>query len=293
MPTHFRGINLTVLAVLVAFGCTRERAAESGAEMASTAAPTPNVVTFHALDFAFTGPAQIPAGLTTLRLVNDGAEPHHMQVVKLESGKTVEDLLTAVATPGPPPDWVSFRGGPNGIDPGGVANSTQFLEAGQYALLCIIPSFYDGVLHVAKGMHATLEVVATDAPAAAEPTADLVMELIDYGFQLSTDITAGTKTIRVVNNGSQWHEVVIARLAEGKTVADFGAWAGSGFQGEPPASFIGGVVALDAGAHSYFTADFSEGDYLLLCFLPDAKDGKEHIEHGMMKVIHVRAGATT
>ena len=263
-------IALAGFALLVAYGCNRERASESGAEMASAAA-TANVVTFTAADFAYSGPSQIPAGLTTLRLVNDGAELHHMQLVKLESGKTVEDLLAALATPGPPPDWVSFRGGPNAIDPGTVGSSTQLLEPGQYAVVCIIPSFYDGVLHVAKGMYATLEVVPSDAPAVPEPTADLVMELLDYGFQLSADITAGTKTIEVVNNGPQWHEVVVARLAEGKTAADFGAWAESGFQGEPPASFIGGVVALDAGAHSYFTAEFSEGDYLLLCFLPDVK----------------------
>ena len=114
------------------------------------------------------------------------------------------------------------------------------------------------------------------------------MELVDYGFQLSADIiTPGTKTFKVVNSGAQWHEVVIARLADGKTAADFGAGAESGFQGQPPVSFIGGIVALDARAHSYFSAEFNEGDYLLLCFLPDMNDGKEHIAHGMIKQIHV------
>ena len=33
----------------------------------------------------------------------------------------------------------------------------------------------------------------------------------------------------------------------------------------------------------YFTADLTPGNYALLCFVPDAKDGKPHLEHGMVK----------
>jgi hypothetical protein len=37
----------------------------------------------------------------------------------------------------------------------------------------------------------------------------------------------------------------------------------------------------------YFTADLTPGEYLLICFLPDAKDGKPHFVHGMMQQIKV------
>jgi hypothetical protein len=41
------------------------------------------------------------------------------------------------------------------------------------------------------------------------------------------------------------------------------------------------------GAAAYVTIDFTPGDYALVCFLPDAKDGKPHFTHGMVKQIHV------
>jgi hypothetical protein len=37
----------------------------------------------------------------------------------------------------------------------------------------------------------------------------------------------------------------------------------------------------------YFTADLTPGNYVLLCFVPDAKDGKAHMEHGMVKEFKV------
>ena len=38
----------------------------------------------------------------------------------------------------------------------------------------------------------------------------------------------------------------------------------------------------------YFTADFAPGKYGLICFLPDAKDGKPHLAHGMVREITVK-----
>ena len=50
---------------------------------------------------------------------------------------------------------------------------------------------------------------------------------------------------------------------------------------------MGGVTFLDKGGKGSFTADLSAGDYGLICFVPDAKDGKPHFVHGMMKTIKV------
>jgi len=33
---------------------------------------------------------------------------------------------------------------------------------------------------------------------------------------------------------------------------------------------------------------FTAGDYALLCFVPDAKDGKPHLAHGMVKQFSVK-----
>jgi len=36
-----------------------------------------------------------------------------------------------------------------------------------------------------------------------------------------------------------------------------------------------------------FTADFAPGNYALVCFIPDSKDGKPHYAHGMTKQFNV------
>jgi uncharacterized cupredoxin-like copper-binding protein len=46
-------------------------------------------------------------------------------------------------------------------------------------------------------------------------------------------------------------------------------------------------MMLEPGMSGYFTADFAPGNYALICFVPDAKDGKPHFTHGMMQQITV------
>ena len=50
-----------------------------------------------AADFHFRAPDTIPAGLTRIRLKNDGPEFHHVQLVRLEGGHTFTELLERMA----------------------------------------------------------------------------------------------------------------------------------------------------------------------------------------------------
>jgi len=248
------------------------------------AAASPNVVTIIATDFAYQVPTEIPAGLTTLAMVNQGSEAHHAQLVKLDDGKSLADFL-ALAPGAPQPAWVSYVGGPNAADPGTTVTATSILEPGHYAIVCWIPS-PDGVLHIAKGMAAEFDVTGPLPANTVEPTADIVMTLVDYGFVLSEPLTAGSHTIRVENEGGQGHEVVVVKLMPGKTPEDFVAWV-ENMEGPPPGNMLGGVVDIDPGAHAFFDLDVEPGDYALICFLPDATDGKPHFVHGMMKLVRV------
>jgi hypothetical protein len=72
-------------------------------------------------DFKFDAPDIIPAGLTEFRFLNKGPSLHHMAVLRLAGGKTVDDLRAALANPGPPPSWVKEMGGPNAPAPGSRA----------------------------------------------------------------------------------------------------------------------------------------------------------------------------
>lgn len=276
--------RLVLASLALAAACARER---SGSNLRG-----PQIVTITATDYAFAVPDTVPAGLTTFRLLNKGKELHHASLVRLGGGRTVADfhagLAAAMKSHAPPPSWMTFAGGPNTVTVGDTAMTTSVLEPGQFVVVCWIPSL-DGVPHVMKGMLHPLTVTGTATGIErAESPADVTIQLTDYDFQLSGPLTHGKHVVRVENTGAQAHEIVIAALAPGKTLQDFVAWEAGGEQGPlPTGQWLGGVTTIDAGRHASFTATLPPGNYLLLCFWPDVKDGKPHILHGMAKEIKV------
>lgn len=287
---HSARLSAGLAIMLAVAGCSSDRpspqsdATSTPAGEAGSAAPATVMVT--AKDFAFDAPAQIPAGAVTLELKNQGTEVHQAMLVKLDQGKTGKDVVAAMKQHGPPPAWMKWVGGPNAAAPGGQVNATSVLEPGQYAYLCVIPS-PDGVPHLAKGMVRTFEVTSAPSGAAQElPETDVTIRLKDYDFEFSQPLAAGKQRIMVENAGPQVHEVVMVKLAPGKTVQDFASWAET-MKGPPPAMPVAGVGALENGMGASFTTDLTAGDYGLICFIPDAKDGKMHLVHGMMKNIKV------
>jgi hypothetical protein len=254
--------------------------------MQPVAAAKPNEMTVVATDYKFDAPDQVPSGMMTIHLVDNGSEMHHVAFIKLNDGKTMADVEQAMKTQGPMPTWAVDHGGVNPPRPGGgMASATQMLEPGNYALLCFVPS-PDGMPHFAKGMVRPLTVTASTDASAPAPTADIVMTLNDYTFTTSKPITAGKHTIRIENNGTQSHELMLARLAPGKKASEVPTWAEKPV-GPPPAEPIGGVPAIAKGTSAFITADFTPGDYAFVCFIPDAKDGKPHFTHGMVQQVHV------
>jgi hypothetical protein len=251
-------------------------------------APAPNVVTIHGADFSYDAPATIPAGMTTVNFVNDGPALHQAQLVRLDSGKTIADLKTALTQPGALPGWAVQLGGPNAVDPGLTANATLNLAAGNYALLCVV-NVPGGVPHFMKGMVQPLTVTAagSGSRAAAAPVADETVTMDDYAFKLSAPLTAGTHTFKVSNPDQQPHELELIRLAPGKTAADMLAWL-QAQNGPPPRQALGGVAIISpASGPAYFTATFTSGNYMLLCFVFDSGDGKPHFAHGMVLPITI------
>lgn len=108
-------------------------------------------------DFSIT----LPQGFTgrgTYRVVNRGAQPHEVAIVRLAPGKTVQDLQAFVAGPpsGPPP--IIPAGGGQGISRGRTEYLHLNLPAGRYVALCFIPDPGSGKPHVALGMLTTFTV---------------------------------------------------------------------------------------------------------------------------------------
>jgi hypothetical protein len=250
-----------------------------------------NVVTVTATDYAFQAPDTIAAGRTTFHLVNKGPDFHHLWLIKLEQGKTLKDLTEATKTPGPLPKWAVDVGGPNSPMPGGENWATLDLEAGKYVMVCVIPAMKDGQPHFMKGMVKEVAVVARrgveQAGKTVAPATDVTMTLDDYDFRVSSPITAATKTIRMKNVAEQPHEAVIIKLNPGTTAQAF-LEAMEKPQGPPPGALIGGITGIAKGRTVDIQTSFTPGDYALICFVPDAKDGKPHLAHGMVKQFSVK-----
>jgi len=278
------GLIAASVAVITFSGKTYARGEARADGSASVAPAAARVVRVVGEDFKFDAPDVIPAGLTEFRFLNKGPSLHHMAVLRLTDGKTVDDLQKALANPGPAPSWVKEMGGPNAPAPGVEANATMRLEPGNYALICFVD--LGGPPHFTKGMLRPLRVVPAKASASAPVKADVTLDLFDYNFKLSSPISAGTRTIKVHNIGQQHHEVELVKLAPGVTAPEFMKWLEK-MEGPPPGKALGGVAGMETGMTQYFSADFTPGNYALLCFLPDTRDGKPHLMHGMVQQITV------
>jgi len=251
-----------------------------GGPFAASPRPDRPPVVFTAHDYGFDGPDRIPAGLTTMRVVNKGQDLHHIQLVKLLQGKTAVDFRAAVtAAPSRLPHWIKLVGGPNAVLPNADAVATMNITEGDYLLICIIPD-RNGKPHFALGMLKPLSVRGAKPTLVSEPKPDITIIQADFHFALSQPIPAGSHTIQVMNHGTQPHEVVLLKLDPGASAKDFAAAFEPGASGPPPGKPVGGVVGIESGDHAYFTAQFEPGRYGLICFFEDGT-GKPHFTLGM------------
>ena len=254
--------------------------AEDSRRAAATGSSSAPVV-FTAHDYGFSGPDRLPAGLTTVRIVNVGQDLHHVQFLKLLQGKSAADFRAAIAeNPNRLPGWVQYAGGPNAHLPGSQASATLHLKEGDYVLMCWIPD-KNGVPHVALGMQKALFVRDGKPTKVSTPKPSLTVKQVDYQFILSKRIESGLHTIEVMNHGTQPHELVVVRLAPGATVRDALASFEPGAAGPPQGELVGGITGIEKGERVHFTGEFEPGRYGLICFVPDAVTGRPHFLHGM------------
>ncbi len=189
--------------------------------VAAAPRPEPAPVVFEANDYGFVGPDRIPAGVTTMQIVNKGQDLHHIQLVKLLKGKTAADFGAALKTNASRlPSWVKLMGGPNAVIPGGQSTATMNLVEGDYLLICLIPD-KKGVPHVALGMHKALSVKGGKPTIVSQPKVGATITLNDFRFTMSRPIQAGVQTIRVMNHGTQPHEVVLVQISGGASFIYF------------------------------------------------------------------------
>ncbi len=250
-------------------------------------------LTIVSAEYSFDMPATAESGYNRITLNNQGAEDHHAIFIRLNDGVTEEQFmevlmsgdLEALANIG------AAYGGPM-TNPGGQGTVVAWLDPGTYEVVCLIPD-EQGVPHAAHGMISLLEVTE-GAGAAADPVADGTITLVEMTFDgLPSEVPAGSYLWQVTNGGTQLHEMAIYQLAPGVPAAA----VIEGITAPPPASpeaapaeasgpppFVAGTGAapMSPGATNYVELDAQPGEYLVVCFVPDAETGMPHAMMGMI-----------
>lgn len=237
-------------------------------------------LTIGATEYAFDVPAEVQAGYVNVRLENNGQEPHHAQLVRMNDGVTADQFIAELAAGNEAAmGMISFEGGA-GITPPGATSpvATSNLVAGNYAVMSFVPDA-EGVPGFAKGMFAPFTVTGEGGGSA--PEADAQVTLADFSITLPENLTTG-QVWQITNNGPQPHEMAIIRLAEGTTFNDVAAWMAAP-DGPPPYEDVGGLQGIMPGATAYLDASFDPGTYVALCFIPDPATGQDHATLGMVQ----------
>jgi hypothetical protein len=248
-------------------------------------------IVFKGLDYAYDSPDTIEAGLVTLNFENIGKEDHHLQIARIADGVSFEEFMGKLQNEGEAAFALLEGVGGVGILQPGVSQSVtvDLQKPGLYIALCVLPNG-EGIPHLALGMIKPIEVVAPETVVTAEtPKADLEVQMLDFGYDIPSEISAGEQTWEVFNAGVQPHEMLIAKLKEGKTITDVMNFLQSGEQGEAPYEFQGGAQGMETGYSNFVNFDLTPGNYVALCFIPDGATGKPHVALGMVRPFTVVA----
>ena len=134
----------------------------------------------------------------------------------------------------------------------------------------------EGTSVVAKG--------STSTPAVSDRK--LEFKLVDYGFEGPSEAPAGTLEFEVSNPSNQLHQLTLVKPNDGVTYDDLekATHTAAAPDFEKMFTLIGGVNAIGPSevANTEINVD-QPGDYALVCFIPDAADGKPHWHHAMIK----------
>ena len=229
-------------------------------------------------EYYILAPDSISAGLVTLRLSQTGdvvkpfpadmeklkADPtyhfHMIWLVRLDSAKTIADLLEAERDRAPTP-WARIMGGPGFADAPESSNVTMTLKPGNYALVCYVGSAREdrNRYHLLKGMIRPLTVVGRSAPSSL-PSPTLTIVLRDSVVEMPARLSPRAYRILVRNKGKRASDFGISRVKPGYTIDQAKAWR-SPLLTKPPRHAVGGLVWIAADSALMTSVTLKPGDY--------------------------------
>ncbi len=255
------------------------------------------------------GPDSVPAGWVRINFENRGDSDHHLALVRLTGGKTVDDLRSFIQQDPKAslPDWALSWGGPADTSPGVTAVVTQNLQEGSYVWVTYVLGD-DEIARPGLDLIRPFEVSASSDPG-VEPTADAIIGMLDYDYGVEdtrgrfdryeggSGLEPGLRIIKVDNESNLTHEARLALIEGAKQARDFpdmyymnprgrplmfGLEAplapfpvidddGKGPGGPPPGTSVGGVMAIQPGQVVYITIDLEVGWYFVYDMLEDVE----------------------
>ena len=278
-------VLLLLVLELLFSSCSDSPMVSGNATPIPTSASSIPIIPITAVDYAYIMPSTITvrAGLVDLAMVNNGSEAHQTQVARLNDGVTPDMVLNTLVIKKEQAaafSLLTFVGGPDTVSPGYGQEAILNLSVGRYVLLCFVVG-QDGIPHMNKGMIHFFTITSQQIPKDV-PQTDAVITMRDFGYDLPNTISqARSLTIRIVNQGSESHEMNIVKLAQGKRVQDISSF----FQlpsGPPPFEELGGMAALKAGGSGWIKIHLEPGNYAVFSFIPDVKTGKSQLSLGMI-----------
>jgi hypothetical protein len=242
----------------------------------------PQLLRIVATDFSFSAPASIPAGLTRIRLANQGRTWHEALITRLPDGVTAEAYIAGARAGEAFPVSAIDAGGPGIIAPGDSSEVVLGLEPGTYAIVC----WSDNHVKTA-GMVVTVLVTEPSRPvdtARVYAGVDGEISLANYQFVHSTPFRAGRQLLRVRNASTLPHDLSIYRLEEGRTLQDFASWYAIR-EGTPPAVPVGGTSTISQGHELLLDITLGPGRYFAACATPEGD--KIHAQLGMIEEFEI------
>lgn len=112
---------------------------------------------------------------------------------------------------------------------------------------------------------------------------------VDYQFEdVPTTVPAGTVSIALANEGTEQHEMILFRRADGETRPAVELLGLPDAEAEEALAFTQAIVT-EPGQTGYGNADLEAGGYVGVCFLPvgGGEDGPPHFTEGMVTEFEV------
>ncbi|MBC8088226.1 MAG: hypothetical protein H7Z40_13240 [Phycisphaerae bacterium] len=281
-------IALACMVCGIAISCRSDKAPPSSSNAAADSlgaisVAVDSVLTTRVSAGSITAPRAVNAGWRKFTVERADSANHILVAFQLDPELSTAKFVALLdSLPGTPAGAVGL-GGPEGRATDEVL--VRF-PAGRVVVACVSRG-EDGHRHASKGELAEVEVrpaVVTSITDSTPPDSTVFdIPMSDFAFTGPDRIPASTRHLRVRNRGQQAHQLRIARLKSGNTLADW--MKNPEAASETTADF--GMARLGPLREAYVALTLQKGDYVFYCLVTDPKSKMQHVELGMLKNISV------